>query len=392
MPLLFLVVGVMGLTFFASPATQGAVRGWVGGEQAKTDQTIDTSKFLASFLHFKNRTADEGPVITDPPVNPYNKRGVYLAASSVANPVFYDQTIKNLLDSGGSSFVFDVKGPFVYFESDAAIAKELKLSLPLYDLPAVIKKAHDKGLYTIARFIALKDPLFSQRVPEVQIRNPKTGHSLGDVWVDGIAPITLEFNRQILKSLLQSDVDEVNFDYIRYPSEYAQSSINLTGDEKADHVEAFLKMAKETRDEVNPHTKLGISTYAILGWSFKINKEAIGQDFIRFAPLVDVISPMAYPQTFSENAYYYPGRDPGSRDYYLVYRTLTGYRDLLPPEHRNKIRPWIQGYYTTVQDMKDQMQAVYDAGYCGFQVWNANNHYDVTYPAIKAMKVPAECQ
>lgn len=45
--------------------------------------------------------------------------------------------------------------------------------------------------------------------------------------------------------------------------------------------------------------------------------------------------------------------------YWLVYRTLTGYNDLLGPEHSGKIRPWIQGYGVTTKDMQDQMRAVY---------------------------------
>jgi hypothetical protein len=59
-----------------------------------------------------------------------------------------------------------------------------------------------------------------------------------------------------------------------------------------------------------------------------VNVEHLGQDVVRFAPLLDVISPMAYPASFAENEYYKPGVNPRSRMYYLVYRTLTGYRKL----------------------------------------------------------------
>jgi hypothetical protein len=120
----------------------------------------------------------------------------------------------------------------------------------------------------------------------------------------------------------------------------------FSGQEKADRVEKFVTMAREAIDECgNGSTRLGLSTYAILGWAYDINVATLGQDVVRFAPLVDIISPMAYPATFTSPEYYIPGKSKGSRDYWLVYRTLTGYAELLGPEHQDKIRPWIQGYY-----------------------------------------------
>ena len=98
--------------------------------------------------------------------------------------------------------------------------------------------------------------------------------------------------------------------------------------------------------------KLGISSYAILGWNFPVNFEAVGQDIPEFAKIVDVISPMAYPATFAPNAYYNPGRDKGSRMYHLVWKTIMGYRELAGPENVHKIRPWIQGYGVTEKNMR----------------------------------------
>ncbi len=322
--------------------------------------------------------------------NPYSTMGVYLTPGSMKRADFYDQTLQSLVEAGASSVIFDVKGSYVYFATNAPLPNEISLVLPSYDLPAVIQKAHDKGLYVIGRFIALKDPLFAERRPEVQIRHPVSGVSVGSLWVDGSAPLVHEYNRQVLVKLIQSEIDEVNFDYIRFPTEYPPQAIGILGREKADKVESFLLMARRTIDEVNPNVKLGISTYAILGWNYPINVEALGQDFVRFAPLVDVISPMAYPNSFAQNAYYRPGKDPRSRMYFLVWRTLDGYAKLLGPEHAWKLRPWIQGYGATAKDMREQIDAVYDAGMCGFLVWNAANAYGVSYEAISGLPEPPE--
>ncbi|MDD4762133.1 MAG: putative glycoside hydrolase, partial [Candidatus Pacebacteria bacterium] len=176
----------------------------------------------------------------------------------------------------------------------------------------------------------------------------------------------------------------------RYPTEYPLAAVGLTGQEKADRIEEFLKMARRVIDEEGGHTKLGISTYAILGWNFPVNFEPLGQDIARFAPLLDVISPMAYPSTFAPGAYYNPAKHPRSRMYYLVYRTLTGYRDLLGDQSW-KLRPWIQGYGITQKNLKDQIDAVFDSGSCGFTIWNASNEYGTFMKMLPDVKRPHGC-
>lgn len=389
--LLFLIIissGVFGAlaAMQQSPTNRLAVTGMAGSVASSSSLGSRRSRFL-----FLRKPA--APVIdARPPVSPYNQRGVYLTAGSMNREQFREETIDRLLQAGGSTIVFDVKGSNVYFHSNATMASELGLVKPLYDLPWIVQRAREKGIYTIGRFISLKDGLFSSLTPEAQIRHPRTGVSVGNVWVDGSRDVVLEYNRQILRDLLKSGIDEVNLDYIRYPTEYAQASIGLSGKEKADRIEPFIRMVRETINEINPDTKLGLSTYAIMGWNYPVNLEAIGQDFVRYASMVDVISPMAYPSTFAAGAYYVPGKNPRSRMYYLVYRTLTGYAELLGPEHKWKIRPWIQGYGVTTKDIRDQIDAVYDAGSCGFTVWNAGNHYESLYAALKGKTdVPEHC-
>ena len=180
-------------------------------------------------------------------------------------------------------------------------------------------------------------------------------------------------------------------DYIRYPSNFVDTLGQFTLEEKIGHIETFIRMARQAIDDAGASTKLGLSTYAILGWHYDINLQTLAQDVVRFAPLVDVISPMAYPQTFSIHGdYYIPGVHQGPRNYWLVYKTLRGYKELLG-ENWYKIRPWIQGYYMTTQGILDQMKAVYDNDLCGFTVWSAGNHYENYYSAVaKGTVLPPE--
>ncbi|MDD4628912.1 MAG: putative glycoside hydrolase [Candidatus Peribacteraceae bacterium] len=316
--------------------------------------------------------------------------GVFLTEGSVRRKDFLIETMDALKTATGAALIFNVKGSAVYFDSDAPLAKKLDLLRNTYDLKEVISLARERGIYTIGRFIAVKDSSLAQSLPETQIRHPKTNRSVGSVWVDPSNPSVITYNKKILEDLVAYGIDEVNLDYIRYPTEYSLFSIGLTGREKADHLEEFIRMARTVIDEHGGKTKLGISTYAILGWEFPVNFEHVGQDIARLAPYVDVISPMAYPATFAAGAYYNPSKHPRSRMYYLVYRTLTGYAELLGPDSY-KLRPWIQGYGITAKNIRDEIDAVFDAGACGFTVWNASNAYNLVYGALPEIHVPERC-
>lgn len=327
-----------------------------------------------------------------PADNPYNKVGVYLTASSTANDEFLEKTFAALEEAGGNAFVIDVKGSMVYFPTTSALADSLNQVKPLYELPEIVAKAKERNLYVIARYIALKDPLIAQKLPEAQLKHPQTNRSLHHTWVDGSHPTILEYNYQILRDVAVAGVDEINLDYIRWPTD-SIGSTGRNGEEKSVLVTEFVKMARQAIDQHNPEVKLGISTYAILGWNFPINFEPLGQDIrgTGISQYVDVVSPMAYPATFSVGGYYNPAKHRDSRMYWLVYRTLTGYAELLGEDQKHKIRPWIQGYFVSQKNVSDQIRAVYDSGACGFTMWNANNNHGKFYAANPTVEPPTHC-
>lgn len=356
--------------------------------QSRIDRALQRMKTRG--IHGSAADVKPPSAVTAPAVNPYNKRGVYLGPPNVKNTDFLDSVIENLKASGGNALVLDVKGSFVYFHTDADLPNHYGTVRPFFEMPAIVQKAHDNGLYVIGRFIAVKDNIITSILPETRVFSP-SGKLLVEDWIDPSNQKAIDYNMSVMCELAKSGIDEVNMDYIRFSTANFGALKVYSAEQKADKVETFIKAARKTIDECGPTTKLGISSYAILGWNYPANVETLGQDVVRFAPLLDVISPMAYPATFTSEGYYVPGKNPGSRMYWLVYRTLTGYQELLGEENKHKLRPWIQGYYVDKQDMKDQMKAVYDAGLCGFQVWNANNNYTYTYPALKDMAVPENC-
>jgi hypothetical protein len=326
------------------------------------------------------------------PVDPYT--GVYLTVASMEREQFRQATLDILQQAGGNALIFEAKGRKAFFRTGSAIAEEYDLTDPYSDLPRVIEEAHARGMTVIARYVAVRDFHFAERVPSVRIPIEGTKATLNIDWVDPADPTVLEFHRELLRDLLQYDIDEVNFDYIRYPTEFTPAATRQGTEERAENIETFLRMARDIIDEVRPDTRLGISTFAILGWrKYEENVAVLGQDVVRFAPLVDVISPMAYPISFDIKSYYNPDKYDYSPEYWLVYRTLKGYEERLGPDHAKKLRPWIQGYGLTTKQIAEEIKGVYGAGYCGFMVWNAQNTYWQSFEAMKmAGERPEHCE
>lgn len=337
----------------------------------------------------KKSTTKEKPILK----RADNVAGVYLTAPSAGNDKFLTKTFDTLIASGGNAVVLDVKGSNVYFHSAAPIANDVQLVRPSFDLPEILAAAKARGIYTIGRFIAIKDTSFTSRKPGTSVRHPKTNAVISD-WSDPANEDVIAYNTELMCELAAAGIDEINLDYIRFSTSEFGALRAYTGKEKADRLEKFILASRDAIDRCGPDTKLGISTYAILGWNFPVNFETLGQDIPRFAKIVDIISPMAYPATFAAGHYYNPAKNPGSRSYYLVYRTMTGYAELVGPENLHKLRPWIQGYSITSKDMVDQISAVYDAGACGFSVWSASNSYAPTYAGMTAAaaKRPERCR
>ena len=322
-------------------------------------------------------------------------KGVYMNIQNVKDTERAIAMLKDVKRRGFSTVVFDVKDNYVFFNPhESAIAHTANAVIPLYDLSDFVAEARKQGIYTIARYVAVKDFALGEGIPETRMHHPITLEPLDTEWVEPAHQIVLDYNRQLITEVARSGVDEINLDYIRYPSDNVSALSYLSTEEKILELETFLRMTRESIDAVGYDTKLGISTYAIVGWYFESSIKNIAQDVVRFAPYVDIISPMAYPSTFAEGAYFNPAIHKRTRMYYLVKNTMDGYKELLGPDHAWKLRPWIQGYSVSPNDIIEEMDAVYAADLCGFTVWSVGNYYESLYTAFRNWNtaLPEHCK
>ena len=135
----------------------------------------------------------------------------------------------------------------------------------------------------------------------------------------------------------------------------------------------MVDITRRVTDALRPY---GVFTSAdVFGLTVWVDPESdmsIGQRVIDVAPFVDYLCPMVYPATFRSGNLGYA--DPSAYPYDVVYRSQGAAEARVPPSTR--VRPWLQAYWYSLDEMLLQKQAANDAGAPGWTFWNAGGVYD----------------
>jgi len=250
-------------------------------------------------------------------------------------------------------------------------------------------KAH--GLVPIARVVAFKDPVAAQVNPEWTIRREDSTIWLdkeGLAWVNAHNPAVWEYNLAVAEELVSLGFEEIQWDYIRFPEPYRSLPKQVfpgATKSKPDALAAFLQLAQERL------SKLGArNTADVFGLVTTVRGALeVGQHWEKLSPHVDVILPMVYPSHYPRGAF---GIARPNAEPYRVLKTAIDtarVRDeklgITKAEH---VRPWIQAFTIGQppygpEQVKAQMQAIYDAGYDGWVLWSPGSKYDAFVPAFE---------
>jgi hypothetical protein len=325
-----------------------------------------------------------GPLCLDLHLTPFQARGLYIPFGLLANP----GKVRGLLDliegtdTDLNALVVDVKGDrgYLAYDSQIPLAVELGVSrgredwLPLDELLA---EAQARGIYTIARMVVFKDNPLALGRPELAV-----GRADGTVWTDGeglgwgnpFREEVWEYNIAIAQEIAALGFDEVQFDYLRFPSDGDIGAIAYAEENTLETRSAAIReFTHRVTEALRPY---GVFTSAdVFGLTVWVEPESdmsIGQRVIDVVPLVDYLCPMVYPSTFRSGNLGYA--DPSAHPYDVIYRSQLAAEARVPPATR--VRPWLQAYWYTLDEMLIQKQAATDAGASGWTFWNAGGVYD----------------
>lgn len=312
--------------------------------------------------------------------DPIEAKGIYLTAYSANNPKTVDRMIKLMNATELNAVVVDTKdySGKVLYDSDVEMVNELGLEeVRIKDVPAMIKKFHDNDIYVIARQTVMQDPILAERKPEIALKSKRGGlwrDNLGLAWVDPTKTEVWDYNVELAKEAIDLGFDEINFDYVRFPSDGNMSLVVYnTGDRKRYEVmgEFYAYLDEKLSDEP-AYISLDLFGFVME----RHDGMSIGQRLEDAVDHVDYIAPMMYP------SHYPPGHlgldNPAAHPGAVI---RNGMKKGAPyfEGKRAQARPWIQAFHigahydaSKIRAQIDEVENYTDGGWL---LWNASNNY-----------------
>lgn len=317
-------------------------------------------------------------------LEPLVVKAIYLTPDAVIEDAKFNELLALVDRTELNAMVIDFKDEsgWLLHESQVPLAREIGAVHPRYDLSARLKTLHEHNVYAIARVVCMFDATLATEKPEWAVRNNKTGgvwkNANGVAWANAMRPEVWHYNTAIAVEAAQLGFDEIQYDYVRFPTDGDMDAIDLGApDSSATRTDAIHNFLKMTHDALGQYgVALGADIFGIALWDPGDN--GIGQQLERIAPVVDYICPMIYPSHFTAGSLGYDL--PNNYPYEVILESLQ-HGDSRIADARVKFRPWLQdftygpGIDYGPDEVRAQIKATYDFGASSWMLWNAQDTF-----------------
>jgi hypothetical protein len=317
---------------------------------------------------------------------PAEVRGVHVTMALAGLPGKLNEYVA-MKAAGLNTIELDVKDEngLVGFPVNVPLAHEIGSSKRYYDAQRAVATIHAAGLYLVGRVVTFEDPLLAAGAPQLAIRRADGSrwlNSAGLGWTNPYDRRVWKYNVDIAAQAAKLGFDEIQFDYVRFPSDGDISQIRYPGKHAQPMGWTVPMFAKYAQGRLKP---LGVRISVDVFGLSATRDLGIGQFPRRIARYVDAIYPMVYPSHYVSGEYNII--DPDSRPGTTVAYSLRDFRNAVRGES-TKLIPWLQDFSLrrtyTLADVQDQIQAARLEHTKGFMLWNASGLY-----TVKALSTPA---
>ncbi len=318
----------------------------------------------------------------NPSTKPEKLAGVYFPSACLYGRSF--ERIVHYMEAAGLNLaVLHVKDPTgrLAWRSDNPVAKNMGASSSRDPLESAVRTLKQKSIWTAAKLDVFQDSLLVTSHPEMGIKDSKTGNLWADRkglhWANPYDRRVWDYAISLCLELIKIGVDEIQFDYIRFPSDGDISTIEypvvLHDVSREECIGKFLAFANS---QLKPSGVLiSIDVFGMTAW--KTGDIGVGQVLEQITPHVDVICPMFYPSHFPAN--FLGCENPAQYPYKIMKSSLEEMRKRTDKE----IRPWIQGFWYTPEEIIAQLQGATENNIHSWAVWNPSGRYAKTFGALE---------
>ncbi len=257
------------------------------------------------------------------------------------------------------------------------------------DIKEFLEYLHSKNIYVIGRVSVFQDPHFVEQRPDLAVKKLEDGDIWEDYkgisWLDAGSIEVWEYIIDLARYSYQVGFDEINFDYVRFPSDGDMSEIYYPFSEErimADVDTGKAKILREFFTYLDAELRdIDLVLSADLFGMVTTNSDDlnIGQILEYALPYFDFIAPMVYPSHYPKN--FIGLGNPAAHPYEVVKYSMD--KAVIKAKNAGidpkKLRPWLQDFDLGADygptEVRAQIDATYDAGLDSWMLWSASNRY-----------------
>lgn len=340
-------------------------------------------------------------------------KAIYMSQCVVGTPSFREELVELIDTTELNAVIIDIRdytGGIAFPTNHPLLKDMVSDQCGAQDMKAFIEHLHEKNIYVIGRITVFQNPLYTKMYPDQAVQSKK-----GGVWKDhkGLAFVDVGATQywETVVALAEESYaigfDEINFDYIRYPSDgnMADADYIRKGKNKQEMLEDFFKYLN---DELPPEIVTSADLFGMVTTNY--DDLNIGQVLERALPYFDYIGPMVYPSHYPKgfNGWHNVNAVPYELMKFVmasaVERTVATTTQIAslaytrigtstpavyskPVYDKKKMRAWLQDFdypveYTPAM-VEAQIRANAELGLHSYMVWDPANKYSSLRQILK---------
>ncbi len=309
-------------------------------------------------------------------------KGIYMTGWTAGHQRRFNELVSMIDRTELNAVVIDIKdNGLVSYDVNIPLVIQAKASRRMMKVGRVMETLNKHHIFPIARIACFRDTVLPMVRPDLAVLDSKgkvwKDHS-GHTWLNPFLKETWDYNVDIALDALRQGFKEIQFDYVRFPSEGNISSLRYPGRPpkglRREQIEAFVQYAREKIKAQGAWFSADV-----FGLTSLVKSDmGIGQTSTNVAQHVDYLCPMVYPSHYAKGEYGI--KDPNREPYRVVYASLKDAKEHLKDIPTCKLRPWLQDFslygvtYGAAQ-VKAQITAARKLGIQEFLLWNAGCRY-----------------
>lgn len=303
-------------------------------------------------------------------------RGVYFNGYLFNNLNKRESIEEILMSTNVNTLVIDVKtdNGHILFDTDVEEVSYLNNERVKFSKNEIQDLREIKDLYLIARLVVFQDPLFAKFFPDEAVfdsRLNKPYSQNGQFFLDPSSEKVQNYIVNIAVEACRLGFDEIQYDYIRYPdsnNKFMRFDTKNDFENRVNNINSFLSKSRQMLH--NEGCLLSADTFGYI----LTNKQdgGIGQNLESIVENVDFISPMVYPSHYTNGSFGY--QNPNKHPYEVITAALTDALDR--GIDKDKIRPFLQGFWHSNEDIRNNIKAASDLK-MDWLIWNILSVYEL---------------